>query len=321
MLQKYDELAELEFYNFCQLDVNPTICTDPVEASKYLGISLYISAEGFQRMIEKSYNQFTAYIEQFIQNNSIDNKIYLLATLNRLNVKYKNLQTQFNISSIRLDWRSLSENSILPLSDDNFNIRKKEKYTREAYKFFYKMAATQRLFIDTFIEYLLQHISSFNQDKTTIAEPVNQEKFGFILSDQILKKDELLDYLYDKLISEKYINCHKKDFKKLFSKTGEKPKPIIWCKDYIHLSYLIKQLSKSIIKKQTAPSEYEIASKLFFEKDHGAYFCDRKRWRHNTDPSKVETAIINSIVNYAEKSYLPPPATKNQTPTKFKKSD
>jgi hypothetical protein len=137
----------------------------------------------------------------------------------------------------------------------------------------------------------------------------------------VKNNDEILEFLYDKLISEPepFINCKKREFKKLFNQSGESTQQIIWCTYYSHLSYFIKQLSNTIIKKQTAPSEYEIATKLFFNKEYGIFFTP-PRFRHNTNPAKSITDKIDSIISYAEKTYLTPPDTKHSKPTNSKKT-
>lgn len=321
MFQEFDEVVDKKFYDLCQLDENPIICTEPVEESKYLGVDYYTSEEGFQPMIEIAYQRFIAFLDQFIQHNVTNDRTYLLATLNRLMGKYHNLQEQFNNSTTRLFWLSLSKYFTISNADVDYNINKKQNYTREAYRFFNKMSGIQLFFIEKTIDYLNLQISSFTHDIVAIKKTNKAEHMYFTINSDVKNSDELLEFLYDRLVEEPepFINCKKREFKKLFIPSGETAQPIIWNKDYIHLSYLIKQLTNKIVIKQTAPSQYEIAIKLFFNKVHGIYFAP-SRFRHNTDPAKREKDKIDSIISYAEKTYLTPPDTKRFNLTNFNKT-
>ncbi len=320
MLHEYDEAVEKKFYDLCQLDENPIICTEPVEESKYLGIDYYTSEEGFQPMIEIAYQRYITFLDQFIQHNITNDRTYLLATLNRLMGKYHNLQEQFKNSTVRLYWLSLSKYYTTANADVDYNINKKQNYTREAYRFFNKMSGIQLLFIERTIDYLNLQISSFTQNLGAIKKTNNTEHIFFSINQEVKHGDELLEYLYDKLIEEPepFVNCKKREFKKLFIPSGE-TQPIIWNKDYIHLTYFIKQLANRIIIKQTAPSQYEIATKLFYNKAIGIFFTP-SRFRHNTDPAEREKVKIDSIISYAEKTYLTPPDTKYTKRTNPKKT-
>jgi len=103
MIFKYDEAEEQKFYNFCKLDGNPIICTDPVESSSYNGVNLYTSEMGFQQMIEQEYTHFIEYLDHFIQQNSLSNNTYLVTVLKRFKIKYGNLNEQFKTHIIEFN--------------------------------------------------------------------------------------------------------------------------------------------------------------------------------------------------------------------------
>ncbi len=63
---KYDDSLELQLNTFAsKLDEKPIICTRPVEASSYLGISFMESEEGYQQKVESLYTEFMAFMDSF----------------------------------------------------------------------------------------------------------------------------------------------------------------------------------------------------------------------------------------------------------------
>lgn len=305
-MYEYIDEVEKDFFAACQLDENPKICINPVEESTYLGVSLYTSEEGYQSLVENLFNKTVSYLDIFIQNNSFTDQSYIFLTLNRLIGKYQTLQEQFNNSTIRLSWHSQSYYSSSSNStSSNLNLIQSEKYTKEAYLFFFRMSSAQRWYIEKMVEYLLLQKSSFNYPIPV--HVTNQKNECFKLNESIIDADGLLEFIFDRLTANKYIICTKKEFKKLFNRLGDVPTPIIWSKEYNYLTYFIKQLSKRIIKKHTAPSHYELASKLFYEKQAGVHFTNTKL-RHDKDPeNQIFIKTINGIIIHAEGAYLPKP--------------
>lgn len=325
MVQKYDEAIEQKFFDLCQLDEHPVISIDPVMASTYLGVKLHTSEEGFQQIIETEYKLYTIYLDQFIQQNSveIDCQDYLRVTISRLLSKYQNLSTQFKDSSIRLGWKmrssSLPQNSVIIL-----NILKQEYYNGQANLFFYKMATVQRLFIKRMIKYLKQQKSSFSHIPNVILTQSNSPQYlnkqsntldqtsklcdiqylpRFKLNQKNKNSIDILGYIYDKL-KDDYMSCKKGEFIKLFSNPDVTFAPVVWKKDYIHLSYIIKRLTKDVILKQTNPSHYEIATKVFWNKMQGVPF-NIARPRHNHGPEKNEKDKIDGIFNAINVNFFP----------------
>lgn len=306
MLYIYDESIERRFYDFCTLDESPVINIEPVEASVYLGINLYTSSEGFQPMVEKAYLQYTAYLDQFIQHNSVGDKTYLVSTLNRLIAKYQLLNEEFKDSSIRQNWYPQSQNYTLPNASNDWQINKKQKYTREAYNFFYKMSATQRLFIDRMIAYLKLQNSAFSNILKTIEQNKKLQNPRFKLDYKISKSDEMLTYIYHRLFTYDFIICTNREFLKLFNESNEEAISVIWKKDYSHLTYFIYRLRLNILQKKNRPSDYSIARELFYSKKTGVFFSTSKK-RHDKDPQGIEKDQIDEIIEYAEKLFAPKP--------------
>jgi len=158
-------------------------------------------------------------------------------------------------------------------------------------------------FIEKFSNYLDTQLSTFHYKETSEADQSHQKRYNFKLNENIKKRDELIEYLHDKLLCENYIVCNKREFSKLFSSTVAPPQPIIWCRDYIHLSFFIKCLSNKIIAKQKAPSHYEIAVQLFRNKDIDIPFAPAKI-RHDKDPKSPEKEYIKNMIEYAEKTFI-----------------
>ena len=303
--QIYDDTIELQLNELiCKLDNNPIICTDPVEDSSYLTIKLYTSEEGFQRMVEISYNQYLAYLDQFTKQNSIsaDGQTHRILTLNRLLAKYRGMQQQFRNSNLRLDWKILAKSFTIHNPQGNFNLKKKQEYTREAYHYFYKMSSIQMFFLVEIKKYLSQQLQSINSEgsqqiinSVLSTQTVNKpENYHFIIRPKATKDSHnILQYIHKHLKENEFINCTLPEFKQVF--TSNKPIPIIWNKDYIQLSYLIKNLAIKFLLRSKSPSNYVIAIKVFYNKAEGVFFNPMKL-RHDKDPNLTDKNIIDFII-------------------------
>ncbi len=305
---KWDDTLEVQLNKIiCQLDEHPIICTDPVEESSYLKYSLYTSEEGFQQGVEVIYHSFMMYLDTFIKECSRNNttKTLLLPTLVRLLTFYNHAQYRFSHSPLRSEWKQYAKNFIIFNPTNNYTIAKKEKYTRWAYNFFYKTSSIQLYFIEKLVEDLKMLYQANNDGKDfivdseieqksiTIGSTPNKEYFFIIRPAAEGKINGVLHSIHKHLKKEGYINCSFPQFKAVF--TTKNPQPIIWCKDYISLSYLIKQMMKKILKKSRNTANYDTAIKYFYHGQEGVYF-NIKSARHDNDPNKKDKLNIEGIV-------------------------
>ena len=131
------------------LDDHPHLVTEPVEESSYLNINMAASEEGFQKQLEFKYDLFLKYLNSFIKDcaHSDNTQKILVPVLARLLTNYKHAYYKFTHSLIATGMGENSENFIIPNPTDDFNISKKQKYTRWAYKFFYKVSSVQSFFL------------------------------------------------------------------------------------------------------------------------------------------------------------------------------
>lgn len=307
-MEMYDETAEMQFENFvCKLDIKPIVVTEPVENSSYLNSNLYRSDEGFQYMIQPMYEEYLTYLDKFIKKNigTPDGRIHLESTFRRLSAKYSNAHQLFVDSHERQEWKDQSTNFIIPNPHGDFNIEKQQKYTRQAYKFFWKMSGVQLYFIDEIKIYIDMQLQPF----TTNSEPKNNTKvvinpinagiletniYHFsIRPDASKDSHNVLQYIWKKLKDNEFVSCTLPQFKQVF--TSKTPTPIVWHKDYIHLSYLIKNMSPKFLLKSKAPSNYLIATKLFYNKTENVFFNPNKI-RHDKDPNLTDKNLIDHII-------------------------
>ena len=306
-MEIYDETAELQFENFAsKLDTKPIVVIQPVENSSYLNFTLYISDEGFQYMIQPKYEEYLAYLDVFIKKNigTPDGRKYLESTLRRLSSKYSNIHQRFVDSAERQEWKNQSKNFIIPNPHNDFNIEKQQKYTRQAYKFFWKISGVQLYFIDGIKQYIDQQLQPFvnselKTDSRNIINSANVEIFEsniyhFSIRPEANKDSHnVLQHIWKKLKDNEFISCTLPQFKQVF--TSKTPTPIVWHKDYIQLSYLIKNMSPKFLLKSKAPSNYLIATKLFYNKTEGVLFNPSKI-RHDKNPNPTDKFIIDQAI-------------------------
>jgi len=336
-MEIYDDKLETEFENLaCILDENPNLCANPLENSSYLGVNLYTSAEGFQyTMLQPLYDNYTAYLDQFIKFNNVSTfgQTHFESTFRRLSAKYQNTHQRFKDSEKRREWIHLSQNFLIPNPDEDYIIEKQQKYTRWAYKFFWNMSATQLFFIDEIKQFIDQQLQPFNTkpDSTFITESIVQqlqtlntipestnntesiiqqsnsiqsvdESYHFSINpDASKKKHDILQCIFKHLKSNNYISCTLTEFKHIFFLNS--PTPVVWHKDYIQLTYLIKKMSERFLNKPKSPSNYHIACKLFYKKEVGVYFTPRKV-RHDKDPNSANKKLIDDIINDSIKFHM-----------------
>ncbi len=299
---KYDDSIEKQLnVLLCSLDKEPKVCVEPVEASKYLNISLYESEEGFQQRVEVLVSKFSNYLNGFVKTciNEGALQAILLPTISRLLVQYKQAHYTFTHSPLRLEWKQYSQHFIIPNPTGDYNITKKQNYTRQAYRFFHKASSIQLYFIEKIIDDLTLHLKANNIDTHEHPEPKFKEPehtikhFFSIQKSAKEQSHNILKYIHKKLNDEGYIDCSMTDFKQVFA--SENPHPIIWLKDYVHLTYLIKNLTGQFLRRKNKPSNNQIAREYFFNKKLGVHF-KHSMLRHQNDPNPADKNYLDEVI-------------------------
>ena len=251
-----------------KLDDKPKICTSPLEASSYLGITLMESEEGYQQKVESLYTEFMAYMDSFAKEciRTNNTQAVLKPTISRIISYYKSSEYTFMHSPLRMDWKNQAQYFFLPNPSNDFNIEKEIKYTREAFKFFYSVSSIQLYFIQKLQDDLTPYGSG-----NIITQTETKPEFFFSIQPEAKKHSfAILQYMHKRLKEEGYINCTLPQFRQVFM--SQDPKPIVWLKEYIHLSYLIKHMCERFLIKKSSPNNYDIAHKLFHDKRMGVAF-------------------------------------------------
>jgi len=311
----------------CNIDENPIINSDVPEESSYLGIKLRISEDGFQQQVQQLYNEFTDYLNKFLQEDSSDsqNNIHVIKTLSRLLSQYQNSLTNIKESQKRSEWRMQSQNFTLANPNNDYIITKRITYIREAHKFFFKMSGVQLLFLGRLIDYILPQVEAYKiglstkENNSSISilnqkqEPPKETAYYFSVNKEFTNKyDIYLNRLHEGLKDElKYIDCTTIEFKNLFRPKGttyrKTPKPIIWLSGaYSHLAYFIKCLKdERFIPDSKKPSFNQIAKKLFYDNIEGKFF-ETKSDKSDVKETRISPyAEIKQIVNKILKNKPP----------------
>ncbi len=303
-IPKYNDALELQLNALIsKLDEKPVVCTSPVEASSYLGITLMESEEGYQQRVERVYSEFIDYLDSFtkecISTNNV--QVVLTTTISRIISYYKSSEYTFTHSPVRMDWKNQAKFFLLPNPSGDFNVDKEIKYTREAYKFFHRVSSIQLYFIIKLQDDLAPYITDGGGNITKPQTGTEEEFFFSIQPDAKMHSHDILQYIHKRLKEEGYINCTLPQFRQVFM--TKEPEPIVWLKEYIHLSYLIKHMGKKFLD-QKSPNNYVIAHKFFHEKQIGVPFI-RQNLNHDHDSkNKSAVKLFDSILRNSIDFYL-----------------
>ncbi len=194
----YDEILEQQLNSLiCKLDVKPKLCTNPVEASSYLGITLMESEEGFQQKVESLYTEFMAYIDSFAKECIRTNSAHsvLKPTISRIISLYRSSEYAFTHSQLRMEWRNQAQYFFLPNPSNDFNIDKEIKYTRDAYKFFHRVSSIQLYFIQK----LQDDLTPYGSGDVLTQTETKPEYFFTIRPEAQKYSYEILQYIHKRL--------------------------------------------------------------------------------------------------------------------------
>jgi hypothetical protein len=157
-----------------------------------------------------------------------------------------------------------------------------------------------------FIEKLQADLNSIlagESVRSTKGQPKTEPEYFFTIQAGAKKKsNEILQYIHKRLQAEGYINCTLPQFRQVFQ--TREPKPIVWLKEYIHLSYLIKHMGKKFLVTKLSPNNYEIAHGFFHDREIGVQF-KIKNPNHDHDSKNIaKVKFFNEILRNSIDYYL-----------------
>ncbi len=288
----YDNRLELQLTKMlCELDENPKVCTNPVEASSYKGHQLSDTDQGFHGYIyEHLFIKFVDYLEFFKAEciNAYAVKTHFIPVVKRLHKQYYDAIDSLYASNIRDKW---SEYFSQPLTSDEEENRKKQ-----AYLFFYNASAVQISFLSKLTDKMKEYLAEF---ESTIPKP-EPEYFFTILPVFVPHRHNILYDIHKNLKARGFIDCSDEDFKKVF--TTKEPKPIKWLNSQRTLTYFIKQLTGQLLVEKTKPSNFYIAERyLQIYKDEVLFHP--KKLRHDDNPNAKDKEFLDKIIDDAIIAY------------------
>jgi hypothetical protein len=308
---QYDSSKEdlIERY-ICQIDKNPTICINPLEETSYLGLA-FINLNMYYAEFGDLVKEYKNYVKGFVQSNLVspESYIYIESTLSWLLIKFQNALKPFVELPLRTEWQMLWHTFKISVPNKNAKIKLEEKNTREAYRYFYLISRFQLTYLEDLIAFIsgqLLSIKKTNQEINPIQSATHTKEsepfYIFELTEKAsAKSNTILGSIYLGLKNIDYIECTSSQFKRLFlihpyNKSITNPSPIIWkCKHYNHLAYFIKcMVTAKIITPTKFPSNNDIASKLFYDREKDKFFS-RSRGRFNRVSPKTQ-AKIDAII-------------------------
>ena len=309
---QYDSSKEEMIERFiCQIDKNPTICTNPLEETTYLDLA-FTSFDMYYAKFGDLVKEYKNYVMGFVQSNLVspESYIYLESTLSWLLTKFQNARRPFVELPLRTEWQILWHTFEISVPNKNAKIILDEKNTRAAYRFFYLISRFQLAYLEDLIAFIsgqllpIKETTKFvNPNKSVSVKKESEIIYVFRLTKTATEQaDTILNLLYTNLKRHGHIKCLSREFKRLFADYGQtrplkSPSPIIWnCEYYNHLAYFVKCLIKNkIITPTKFPSNYKIALQLFNDRyENNFYHPSRERYDGNLNPK--DQAKIDSII-------------------------
>jgi len=288
----YDNRLELQLTKMlCELDENPKVCTNPVEASSYKGHPLSNTDQGFHRYIyEHLFIKFIDYLEFFKAEciNAYAVKTHFIPVVKHLHKQYYDAINSLYASNIRDKW---SEYFSRPLTSDE-----EENLKKQAYLFFYNASAVQISFLSKLADKMKEYLSEF---ESAIPKPAPEYYFS-ILPEFTKERHNILYAIHKDLSESGYVDCTKDEFKKVF--TIKEPKPIKWLKSQRALTYFIKQLTGKFLEEKDKPSNYYIAERYLHIYKKGVLFHPAKL-RHDDNPNKKDQEFLDTLIDNSIKAY------------------
>jgi hypothetical protein len=290
----YDDSLEVQLTDvLCKLDDNPIVCTNPIEASTYLGFKMADTDKGFHKFIyENLYLKFVAYIESYKADciNAYAVKTHYIPLIKRIIEQYEAaLDSHYN-SEIRNGWTEYFSEPEKPEDADN--------PTRQVYQFFFNAAGVQIFYLGKVQELLNQHLAEL---ETAVPKP-EPEYFFTILPKFTKHRHNILYDIHKNLKVEGYVDCTPEAFKNIFTTT--EPKPISWLKSQRSLTYLIKIMTGQFLVEKTKPSNAYITERYIHIYKKDGSLLKPKKLRHDDDPKPKVKEFLDHVIESAISSYV-----------------
>ncbi len=284
----YDNRLEVQLSKMlCELDENPKVCTNPVEASSYKGHLLSDTDQGFHRYIyEHLFIKFIDYIESFKAEciNAYAVKTHFVPVVKRLLNQYNDAIDSLYASDIRIGWAKFFNETHKSGIKDNLK--------KEAYQFFYNASAVQISFLCKLVDKMKDYLAEF---EVTIPKPEPVYYFT-ILPEFTSQRHNILYDIHKNLKANGYVDCTDEAFKKVF--TTKEPKPIRWLESQRSLFYFIKKLSRRLLVENNKTSKYYIAER-YFHIYKGGEFMHPKKIKYDKNPSPKVIEFMDKVIDDA----------------------
>jgi hypothetical protein len=192
------------------------------------------------------------------------------------------LENQFNSFKIALISRAVVNKSEIKMEihEQVTNANKELKLLKQSIIPFNDI--TLNSLIDLKIQYIERTLNVTLEGNNLTTDELINEEYNSVHVLKVKKEFERTGYyiiqkLHKELKKAGYINCHFREFKKLFLLPGDKmpectPTPVEWYANYAHFSYFFKCINRPFLIHSVKPGNFEIALDLFVSYIDGAKF-------------------------------------------------